>query len=425
MVVIFLGLGATVAVSLPLGPPSSPPNGIRAIDPPSPVNPRNPELFPRSEAVALDTQALANESSVKLSAFGTEVELLLEKRLVVAGLKVTYGSVKNLDDSHVCMLQMGDTYAGMIGGSGFSYVLRPYQEGYVLSEIDGSNLDQSEDDTDPLAPKIDRQFGTDNDTIPPFMSGSKPSKEPVVVDLLVLYSREAQDSAAKEAGVAPNDSIRAVRAMHLEIARAVIIANYAFEQSNLDIMVRPVGIQMANPAGAWETDGSLEMTRDRLGNDAAVSDLRNTLGADLVTMIVERGEECGYAFNYSGPGNDGAGFSVVRRNCAANNFSLAHELGHNLGLRHECEESQQGDGFGFAYVNRYLRRVQTIMAKRKTHVRQPFYSDASRRRGKKSPVNGVSGCGADAVTVLPDVARQVAEFRRRSTGSQPAAAWVR
>lgn len=423
MFVIFLALGATVAISLPLAPPTGPSKGIISLDPPMPLHPYNPDLFPRSEAVMLDTQALAQESSVKLRAFGAEVELSLEKRLQMSGLKVTYGSIVGLDESHVCLLQMGDTYTGMIGGTGFSYVLQPYQDGYVLAEIDASTLHDTAEDADSMTLQSKLPLGGNDDTIEPFMAMDKAAKEPAVVDLLVLYSPQAQEGAALHAGCVPGDSLCAVRAMHLEVAKAVIIANYAFEQSGLDIVVQPLAIQMASETDGWDAGGSLRLTRDRLSQDAAVSDLRNTLGADLVTMIVEEGKECGYAYHFSGRSNDNAGFSVVRRDCAANNFSLAHELGHNLGLRHECSSIEKGDGFGYAYINRYLRRVQTIMSKRDNHVRQPFFSDANRKRGKKRPVNGARDCGADAVTVLPMVAQYVADFRKRSAGSQPAAAW--
>lgn len=423
MVVIFVALGATVVVSLPVVPPTSPPKGIISVDPPMPLHPYNPDLFPRSEAVMLDTQALANESSVKLKAFGAEVELSLESRLQLSGLRVTYGSINGLEESHVCLLQMGDTYTGMIGGAGFSYVLQPYQDGYLLAEIDASILNDTEEDADSLTAEFQQPLGFYDGTVAPFMARDKAAKDPIVVDLLILYSHQAMEGAARQFGCAAGDNQCEVKAIHLEVAKAVIIANYAFQQSGLDITVVPLAIEMANAAEGWDEGGSLRLTRDRLQENAAISDRRNVLGADLVTMVVEQGNECGYAYHFSGPNIDNTGFSVVRRECAANAFSLAHELGHNLGLRHECASTESGDGFGYAYVNRYLKRVQTIMAKRKTHVRQPFYSDAKRKRGKKRPVNGARDCGADAVTVLPSVARYVAEYRRRAAATQPAAAW--
>jgi hypothetical protein len=63
-----------------------------------------------------------------------------------------------------------------------------------------------------------------------------------------------------------------------------------------------------------------------------VPTLRNTYGADLVSLFVENAQYCGYS--WVGP-NANYAFSVVNRGCASGNLSFVHELGHNFGALHD------------------------------------------------------------------------------------------
>lgn len=71
--------------------------------------------------------------------------------------------------------------------------------------------------------------------------------------------------------------------------------------------------------------------------DAGVANLRNRHRADLVSLIVPAGSYCGRGYeNYPVEAADEAyAFSVVKSSCAIGNYSFAHELGHNMGMRHD------------------------------------------------------------------------------------------
>lgn len=120
-----------------------------------------------------------------------------------------------------------------------------------------------------------------------------------------------------------------------------LVAN-AFEDNLNDVFagLEPTGVSATtvveclsrNPVG-----GDLKDDLTWVSTDATVAALRDRHQADLVSVIIPSGDFCGRGFeNYPVEAADAPfGFSVVKASCALGNFSFAHELGHNIGMRHD------------------------------------------------------------------------------------------
>ncbi len=153
---------------------------------------------------------------------------------------------------------------------------------------------------------------------------------PSTIDVMVLYTPLAR---ATQGGTA---------AMEALVDLALAETNQAYAQSGVLQQVRLV----ARHEVAYTEAASIvtDLARMTITNDGwldQIPALRDACGADAVALIIETGQSCGVANSLT---NQGAGFApyafcVVARNCAAANLSLAHELGHVMGLAHDRDTS--------------------------------------------------------------------------------------
>ena len=92
--------------------------------------------------------------------------------------------------------------------------------------------------------------------------------------------------------------------------------------------------------------GDLNADLDWLRTNSTIRSTRNSRNADLVTYYVPSGSYCGRGYYNAPPvvfSDEQWAFSVVRGDCALGNLSLAHELGHNLGMNHDRYVEGGGD----------------------------------------------------------------------------------
>lgn len=138
-------------------------------------------------------------------------------------------------------------------------------------------------------------------------------------------------------------------------------------QSNLDLAfsfdLQPMGRAAVTsvcvdyiPVG-----GDLQADLNWVTGNPDVAKLRSDLHADLVTLVVPSATGfCGRGW-YNDALESDLGFSVVVASCATANFALAHEIGHNMGMRHDrmTQQNFTDPGCNYGYCT---SSFSTIMA---------------------------------------------------------------
>ncbi len=148
-----------------------------------------------------------------------------------------------------------------------------------------------------------------------------PKPETIVIDVLVAYTRKAAskyDDIRRElvdiSVAGANESFRTSGIGHIKLRLVhAYQTDYVEQGDHFDHVWR----------FADKGDGYMEEAHD----------LRETYRADVAVLIVDDAKGCGLATRVGADADEA--FAVVHHACAAASYTLAHEIGHLIGARHE------------------------------------------------------------------------------------------
>lgn len=256
------------------------------------------------------------------------------------------------------------------------------------------------------------------DGVPTTRSAASTDQASTVVDMLVAYDRSAAAWAKANGGGVTNLAQQCVARMNGALANNGLAAAFRF---------RLVGVLAVDADGDGNLNDTLNKVTQKTGVWAAVSAMRDAVGADVVSTMVDTGS----AYGTTGLGwaltqtteSDMRNFSeyaynVLSVRAAAQSHVMTHETGHNMGAGHaDAQTSSPGPqsfdySRGFYFTGTDKRAYHTIMAYNNdgygnSYNAAPLFSD---------PDNAWTGVPAgdathDNAQVLSRTYAAVAQFR--------------
>lgn len=266
--------------------------------------------------------------------------------------QVWAGTLKRHTDSDVVLVANGALVAGSIRHGRTLFEIRPGAAGsHDLIEVDADALPS---DHHPIPVSREDVISAEAAVEPPGQNTapSTSSDDGSVIDVMVVYTTAAKNANGGQ------DGIEAL------IDLGIALANTAFSNSQITTQFQLVHAAEVNytESGSYNTD----LGRLRSANDGFMDEVhawRNTYNADLVALIEDNlGGACGVAYVMTTVGSGFApwAFSVTQDSCISG-YTLAHELGHNMGSQHDRLEGGTG-AYPYSFGHKEAGKFRTIMA---------------------------------------------------------------
>ncbi len=250
------------------------------------------------------------------------------------------GHLEGVDRSQVVLIIADGMLTGTVSMPGANFQVRGVDGTlHVIEEMDHS---QFPPESDPIeSPEVSTQEDGLNLSIE--VSGDEGCGD---ITVLVAYTPEARAAAG---GTVQIENL---------IALAVTETNQSYINSGINARISLVHTMETTPGDATNSFGT-DLGRVRTVGDGSFNDVdaaRETYYADAVALIIENNSYCGLGYLDS---SAAYAFTVTHRTCATGYYSFGHELGHNMGARHDWYVDGNSS-YQKAYVNRD-DRWRTVM----------------------------------------------------------------
>ena len=322
------------------------------------------------------------------------------------------GSVQETGETALLMWRADGSLTGVLGYKGGIFTVTD-SGGKVHAVPEGmppEHAPRGEPEAADFGPHDDRS-GTHSKA-----ANKRARTSPVPTDVKPLTSAERQALEAKDMSIdlMVLYTARAARHYVVDLPALIQIAveevNRSFRNSGLhNVSLRLVHTQLIDydETGAEHFEHLYRMV-DGVGSFGKVHKLRDDHRADIVGLIVDDPSSCGLSTRVAADSEEA--YFVVHHSCAMITYSIAHEIGHIFGARHErmVDASNAPFDFGHGYVNG--RKWRDIMSYRESCggcPRIPYWSNP-----RISYDGEPTGTDAnDNARVILEQAERVANFR--------------
>ena len=339
------------------------------------------------------------------------------------------GRLDEVEFGSLVLVVNGDIVAGTVQAPPDTYTIRSVGDGvHIIRKVDLSTLPPEAEPVDIPAlatgEPVPAASGAGDPPVIPRSIADPPqarSDDGSVIDVLIVYTAAAKWYAG---GTAEIEAL---------IDLTVAETNQAYADSNV---VQRIRLAHKQEIVHEEREGFEDISRLVHPSDSFLDDvheLRDDHRADLVALIPgPLTFLCGIAA-VIGPGTPDTGFSITNVECLSPNYTFAHELGHNMGLRHDVYvddtiDEDFPDNHGYVNQRAFVEgapesaRWVTIMAYRTQCfseggffcVRLPRFSNPE--QSWNDDPQGVTGV-SNARRVLDATRATMAKFRARATSA--------